>query len=67
MVTTHCLCAFWPGRWCNACALARCADRIDSEVVVVANLRHELRLEHIAVATVKLGTASVPTAVILKQ
>ena len=34
----------------NARALARRADGIDSVVVVVANLRHKLRLEHIAVA-----------------
>ena len=34
----------------NARALARRADGIDSVVVVVADLRHELRLQHIAVA-----------------
>ena len=34
----------------NARALARRAGRIDSVIVVVADLRHELRLQHIAVA-----------------
>ena len=34
----------------NARALARRADGIDSVIVVVADLRHELRLQHIAVA-----------------
>ena len=34
----------------NARALARRADGIDSVIVVVADLRHELRLQHFAIA-----------------
>lgn len=57
MVTAHWRTALRPHLRVDARALARRSDRIDAEVVVVANLRHILRLEHAPVASLKLGVA----------